>query len=202
MNKSKKTLVGIWIFAVVIILFSLYYYYPIYSGTWEYMDSLFELSARSLVYWIDIILTVIALIAVTYGFYKAKNIARLYIIFYLLLASFWALISIFIMRWQIFEHHIYFIIYVILLMYLNLSHVKAYFGNNSNSIFLQQINNVYHYGKYTLYTRDVELRSGRIQTIYFFSKKLPERGVACCIPDGFIVETNPKTGMPYLKRKK
>ena len=110
--------------------------------------------------------------------------------------------SIFVIRWQVYEHYLYFILYVILLMYLNLSHVKDYFGKGTGSSFFQQKNNIYHYGEYTLYTRDVKLRSGRIQTIYFFSKKLPENGVPCSKPDNYIVGTNPKTGMPYLKKKK
>ena len=87
-------------------------------------------------------------------------------------------------------------------MYLNLSHVKDYFGKGPGSSFFQQKNSAYCYGEYTLYTRDVELRSGRTQTIYFFSKKLPEHGVPCCKPAGFTVGINPKTGMPYLKKKK
>ena len=202
MKKTRSIPIGIWLFAVIIILFCLYYYYPLYMGTWENIESILTISGWALFVWFDITLTIIAIIAVTYGFYKAKNLARLYMIFYLLLASFWAIVSIFVMKWQVYEHYLYFVLYVILLMYLNLSHVKDYFGKSSDSYFFQQKNSAYRYGEYTLYTSDVELRSGRIQTIYFFSKKLPEHGVPCSKPDGFTVGVNPKTGMPYLKKKK
>lgn len=54
---------------------------------------------------------------------------------------------------------------------------------------------------YTLHKRDVELKNGGTQTIYFFSKKKPKSGVPCDLPDGYQVGVNKQTGLPYLKKK-
>lgn len=54
---------------------------------------------------------------------------------------------------------------------------------------------------YTLYTREVELRGGRIQRIYFFSKGKPASGTPCDMPPGYKVGKNPKTGLLYLKKE-
>ncbi|OYT58422.1 hypothetical protein B6U70_00610 [Euryarchaeota archaeon ex4484_162] len=68
-----------------------------------------------------------------------------------------------------------------------------------------------------MYKKDVELRSGKVQTIYFFSKrkpksgtpsplpdgyevKKPKSGKRCVLPDGYKVAINKRSGMPYLKR--
>lgn len=59
----------------------------------------------------------------------------------------------------------------------------------------------YTHGKYVLYKKDVKLRGGKIQTIYFFSKKTPKSGTACEKPDNYEVGVNKKTTLPYLKKK-
>lgn len=60
----------------------------------------------------------------------------------------------------------------------------------------------YEHEGWTLYTREVELKGGRNQRIYFFSKKKPKSGVPCDKPDGWEVGSNDRTGMLYLKRTK
>jgi hypothetical protein len=59
---------------------------------------------------------------------------------------------------------------------------------------------VYKHGDYTLYTRDVKLKGGKIQTIYFFSKREPNSGRVCDLPPGYKVGVNQRTGLPYLKK--
>jgi hypothetical protein len=59
----------------------------------------------------------------------------------------------------------------------------------------------YEHDGWTLYTRDVELKGGRNQTIYFFSKRTPKSGNPCDKPDNMIVGVNKRTGLPYLKKK-
>ena len=54
---------------------------------------------------------------------------------------------------------------------------------------------------YTLYTRDVNLKGGRKQTIYFFSARSPKSGTAIDLPGGYRVVENPRTGLPFLKKK-
>ena len=60
---------------------------------------------------------------------------------------------------------------------------------------------VYTYEGWTLYCKDVKLKGGKIQTIYFFSKRRPKSGTPCNLPDGYKVEVNKRTGLPYLKKK-
>lgn len=56
-------------------------------------------------------------------------------------------------------------------------------------------------GTYVLFTREVELKGGRKQTIYFFTKKgnTPKSGNSCDLPDGKMVGINSRTGLPFLK---
>jgi len=56
--------------------------------------------------------------------------------------------------------------------------------------------------KYKLYTRDVKLKGGKIQTIYFFSARKPKSGKPCDLPKGYEVVENPRTGLPFLRKKK
>lgn len=59
---------------------------------------------------------------------------------------------------------------------------------------------VFHLDEYTLYTRNVELSTGRTQTIFFFAKSRPKSGRPAPLPDGYTVERNDRTGLPYLRR--
>lgn len=59
----------------------------------------------------------------------------------------------------------------------------------------------YKYEGWTLFSKDVVLRGGKNQTIYFFSKKLPKSGEPCDKPDNMEVGVNKRTGLPYLKKK-
>jgi hypothetical protein len=54
---------------------------------------------------------------------------------------------------------------------------------------------------YTLHKRDVKLKGGKTQTIYFFCKKMPPKsGSPCDMPNGYKVGVNKRTGLPYLKK--
>ena len=55
--------------------------------------------------------------------------------------------------------------------------------------------------KYTLFTRSVKLKGGKAQTIYFFSSRKPKSGTQCDLPGGYKVVENPRTGLPFLKKK-
>ena len=59
----------------------------------------------------------------------------------------------------------------------------------------------FEYKGWHLYTREVTLKGGRKQPIYFFSKRTPKSGNKCDKPDGYTVGENPRTGLPYLKKK-
>lgn len=56
-------------------------------------------------------------------------------------------------------------------------------------------------GTYVLHTRSVELKGGRTQTIFFFTKKgnQAKSGNPCDMPSGKAVGINSRTGLPFLK---
>ncbi len=60
---------------------------------------------------------------------------------------------------------------------------------------------IYTHGDYTLYTKEVFLRGGRKQRIYFFSKKKLDDATPSPLPEGYKVGVNKKTGLPFLKKK-
>lgn len=53
---------------------------------------------------------------------------------------------------------------------------------------------------YTLHKRDVTLKGGRRQTIFFFARAAPKSGTPTDMPTGYKVGVNQRTGLPYLKK--
>ena len=51
---------------------------------------------------------------------------------------------------------------------------------------------------YYLHSKDVTLRGGRKQTIYYFARQ--EKAGACELPSGYKVVENSRTGLPMLKK--
>jgi len=61
----------------------------------------------------------------------------------------------------------------------------------------------YTHDGWTLYKRDVTLKGGRTQTIYFFSKRKPKNGTPCELPKGYKVSHiggHKRSGLPYQKK--
>ena len=54
--------------------------------------------------------------------------------------------------------------------------------------------------KYYLHFKDVNLKGGRQQRIYFFARDVRD-GSLDAVPDGYKVEETKRTGMPILKKK-
>jgi hypothetical protein len=54
--------------------------------------------------------------------------------------------------------------------------------------------------KYYLNSKEVTLRGGKLQTIYYFSKD--DRPEACELPEGMTVNENPRNGFLTVKRNK
>lgn len=52
---------------------------------------------------------------------------------------------------------------------------------------------------YYLHSRDVTLRGGRKQTIYYFASEV-KKGALDELPKGYKVIENKKTGLPMLKK--
>ncbi len=61
---------------------------------------------------------------------------------------------------------------------------------------------IFKHGKYTLYTRKVKLKNAdKAIDIYFFSPRKPKSGKPCPKPEGYELGINPKTTLPYLRKK-
>lgn len=202
MNEKKKTPLGLIIIAIFAVIFEIWYYYPVILGTWPMMETIMELTPWSLFVYFNILLSIILIISVTYGFYKARNWARLYTIFYYCYSSFWALYAIFIMRWEIYSRYIFLIIYVVIIMYLLMSWVKEYFtGKTTSEDLFPDKPQVYRYGDYTLYKSEISTKKGGTRTFYYFSKEKSDKGEPCSLPETYIVAINKKTGRPFIKKK-
>ena len=52
---------------------------------------------------------------------------------------------------------------------------------------------------YYLHSREVTLRGGRKQTIYFFGRQIKD-GAMDDLPSGYVVMENSRTGLPMLKK--
>ena len=53
---------------------------------------------------------------------------------------------------------------------------------------------------YFLHSKEVTLRGGRKQVIYYFAREQKEN--ACDLPNGYEVMENSRTGLPMLRRAK
>jgi hypothetical protein len=52
---------------------------------------------------------------------------------------------------------------------------------------------------YYLHSKDVNLKGGRLQTIYYFARDV-RPGALNDVPAGYVVKETTKTGMPILKK--
>ncbi len=197
MPENKKLTLGIWIFTIGVIILSLYYYYPVYSGTYPFIHYLFSFNLISLLFWIDLVLTIFLLFSAIYGFYYRKKWSWWYVNFFLLYSSFWAIYNMFIMNWQVIEHFIYFVFYIVFLMYFNLSFVKEYFTEEK----IKKKEPFFTYKGYILHKKEIETKTGKSRVFYFFSKTVKTSGVPCKKPEGYKVHINKRTGLPYLKKQ-
>jgi hypothetical protein len=109
--------------------------------------------------------------------------------FYLGWASLWSIWGLIVGN-NILVHSILLLIYISMILYLTTLSVRWYFKK------------IYRYGKYILYTKIVTLKSGLQLPIYFFSRKQPKSGHPIDLPEGYTVEENKKSHMPYLKKTK
>jgi len=52
---------------------------------------------------------------------------------------------------------------------------------------------------YYLHSKEVTLKGGRLQRIYYFGREDKEAAIDA-MPDGYIIVENPRTGLPILKK--
>ena len=129
MKYYKNRPIGLWILAVLILLFEITYYLrPIVSGYVSPYGSILTFSSWAVFVWFNIALSIIVIYAVTIGFYKRKNWARLYTIAYFCYSSIGNFYVIFIVRVWPYERYVWLVFYVIVIMYLMMSDVREYFA--------------------------------------------------------------------------
>lgn len=54
--------------------------------------------------------------------------------------------------------------------------------------------------EYFLHSKDVTLKGGRVQRIYFFAREVKPEGALDALPEGYQVVENERTGLPILKK--
>ena len=130
MNYHKDRPVGLWTLAASVIIFTIYYHVrPHFWGAdLSIYSQMFELTLWGIVIWINIILEIIGIYAVTVGFYKARNWARLFTIAMFFHSTFWTLYFLFVERVWPYERYFWLVYYVIVIAYLLMSDVREYFG--------------------------------------------------------------------------
>ncbi len=130
MKQIKDRPIGLWILAVSIIIFTIYYHIRpfLWGRSTSVYSPMFELSLWGFVIWFNIILEIIGIYAVTVGFYKAKNWARLFTIAMFLHSSFWNLYLLFVEKVWPYERYVWLVFYVIVIEYLMMSDTREYFG--------------------------------------------------------------------------
>lgn len=54
--------------------------------------------------------------------------------------------------------------------------------------------------EYFLHSKDVTLKGGRVQRIYFFAREVKPEGALDEVPAGMQIVENERTGLPILKK--
>jgi len=121
--------IGLWIVAISTIIFIIYYHIQpfLWGADISIYTPMFTLTIWGFFIWFNIILELIEIYAVTFGFYRAKRWAWIFTIAITLYSSFWNLYFLFIERAWPYERYIWLWYYVIILVYLSMSDVRKYF---------------------------------------------------------------------------
>ncbi|HDD57432.1 MAG TPA: DUF2188 domain-containing protein [Thermoplasmatales archaeon] len=190
MNRINREILGAIVFLVTLVGVEIFFFYSFFTHGLLviYGYSLFSLELLySGVLTFLLIVTALSLLLILYGFKMRRRWTRKFAIFFILWAMLWPLWGIVVWKYII-EQIVLLIIYAILIIYLLSEYAKEYFSN------------IFRYGKYTLYKREVVLKSGKRLTIYFFSEHRPKSGIPTAMPEGYIVKINPRSNMPYLEK--
>ena len=197
MREIKDTPITLILFILIGTTISLYNLYLLYLEFNISPD--FNSPVQLSLYAIYLLLSVIVIFLIPLSFFLVKTVIRYYIISYFLFSTIWTIFMIIINR-VVIQYYILFNINFLLLIFLFLSPIKIYFSDTSIQNF-SDINEGYQYRKYTLYSKIVKLKNGRLQVIYFFSKRKPRDSTPANMPFGYKVVLNKNTGMPFLKKK-
>ena len=200
--ERKEVPTGIIVFIIFIITLDVFYLY--YLGYYllfvhGYLHTFLSLSLLSIIMWIDVVLTVLSLIIIPYGFITRKQGARTYAFVFLAWSTLGAIAYMALTGEKIIRFPLL-ILYVLFMTYLLMSSVKRYFGTSPPADAPSETMKEYTYRGYTLYSKLVQLKNKKTQIIYYFSKRKPKSGTPARFPHGFEVQTSKRSGLPYLRR--
>ncbi len=192
--KVKEMPLGISLFLILFLVLEVYYYfidyfiYGLYSHHGYTIDSLGNVLYLLITLFIFAVV-LISLYLIILGFLKRENWARKLAMVYIIWAALWPIWALIIGKRPVFNITLL-IIYLLSIVYLMTNYVIAYFKKIE----------IFTYGEYTLYKREVTLVNGKTLTIYFFSKHEPHSGTPCPLPEGYEVGINERSNMPYLQK--
>ncbi len=195
MYKIKKMPINISLFLISIIAMIVYYFFFDYYTIGLFIHYGYAISALTLAPYILITLFLYAMVfcglmAVIYGFLHRRPWTQKFAILYIVWALLWPVWSLLVGN-NVFLNFVYLVIYVLMIIYLFSQRVIDYFEKIK----------IFTYNGYTLYKKDVQLKNKNgIVTIHFFSKKEPKSGTPTYLPEGYTVEVNKRSKMPYLKK--
>ncbi len=183
---SQKT----YLFFIILFIIQFYYFFIDFFITGLFSHYGYSVQASLML--VGILFThgiiLIALIYIYYGISLRKTWTRKFTIFYLGWASLWALWGLLVGNNPLI-HLLILLFSLTMIFYLTTPAAQAFFTQ------------IYRYGKYILYTRIVYLKSGMKIPIYFFSSHPPKSGHPTSLPEKYAVFENPRSHMPYLKKK-
>ena len=203
MSERRTIPLGILVFVVFIVGLDVLFFYALGTSLMNSngdLTTLLSFSTDSILMWIDVILAILSLFIIPYGFITRKNWARIYAVVFLVLSMFRSIVYISMTGEKIIGFFL-FALCVVFIIYLLMSSVKRYFGKIPMDAVPSEETKEFTYGIYTLYSELVRLKNGKIQLIYFFSKRKPKSGTPASFPDGFEVEVSKRSGLPYLKKR-
>jgi len=191
MSKIKNMPLGIFFFLISLIGLVIYHFVDYFiSGLYVFygytLESLTTIPYLLITLFLCILITV-GLYAVIYGFINRSPWCRKFTMVYIVWLALWPLWGVIVGN-NLITNIIYLCIYILMIILLTTQYAKEYFMN------------IFRYGEYTLYKRQVTLKSGMTLIIHFFSKKTPSSGTPTYLPDGYEVGISERSKMPYLRK--
>lgn len=201
MSEKKEVPIGILLFLIFVLLldFVFLFFFVDSMVIVGNLSRFLVFSFNEILVWLDVLLVVLSLGIIPYGFAKRRNAARLYAFAFLS----WVILRILMyitMTGDKLIGVLLFTMCILSLTYLLMSPVKRYFRTITMALVPPETKKEYTFGLYTLYSKLVQLKNGKTQLIYFFSKRKPKSGAPAIFPDGFEVQVSERSGLPYLKK--
>jgi len=191
MYKVKDLRVGVAVFLSVLLIAEIYFMVSFFTHG-LFVRYGYSMGSLTFIPYLLVILLLLSAITIStilifYGFFQRKEWTLIFSKLFVGWSMIWPIWGI-LVGLNLVEQVILLLIYLSLILLLNTSLIKEHFVK------------VFRFGKYTLYKRDVELKSGKRLTIYFFSEGTPKSGTPTTMPEGYKVEINERSKMPYLKK--